>query len=169
MLVKSDGAILYGTTDLATIEQRVRDFHAQLMLYVVDHRQADHFLGVFRAARKTQTAPPTVDLEHIAFGTVNGKDGKPFKTRTGGVMRLRDLIGMTIAQASEHESEQQRRLAPEEQADVARKVGVAGIKFADLDNHYSADYRLDLDKFTAFEGRTGPYLLNALVRAKSIL
>jgi arginyl-tRNA synthetase len=169
MLVKSDGAILYGTTDLATIDQRVQDLQAQLILYVVDHRQGNHFLSVFRAARKTQIAPSTVELEHIGFGTVNGKAGKPFKTKSGGVMRLRDLIETTIEKAAERQSEQQQRLTPAERAEVARKVGIAAIKFADLDNHYSSDYRLDLDKFTAFEGRTGPYLLNALVRAKAIL
>jgi arginyl-tRNA synthetase len=169
MLVKSDGAILYGTTDLATIEQRVEEFGAQVILYVVDHRQSDHFLQVFRAARKTKVAPPDVELEHIGFGTVNGKDGRPFKTKSGGAMRLRDLIETTIGKARDRQSELELQLAPEEKEEIARRVGVAAIKFADLDNHYSSDYRLDLDKFSAFEGRTGPYLLNAIVRPKAII
>jgi arginyl-tRNA synthetase len=169
MLVKSDGAILYGTTDLATIEQRVEELQAQLILYIVDHRQSDHFLQVFRSASKTKGAPPSVELEHIGFGTVNGMDGRPLKTKAGGVMRLRDLIDLTIVKAREHQSEQELQVSPEEREEIARRVGVAAIKFADLDNHYSSDYRLDLDRFTAFEGRTGPYLLNAIVRPKAIL
>lgn len=170
ILVKSDGGVLYATTDLATIEQRVQELKANLILYVVDYRQSDHFLQVFRCAYKTGVAPRDVKMEHIAFGTVNGKDGKPFKTREGGVMRLKDLISMIIDSALERMEELKwTEFDDTDKAEIARRVGLAAIKFADLDNHYSSDYVFDLDKFSSFEGRTGPYLLYTLVRIKSIL
>jgi arginyl-tRNA synthetase len=169
ILVKSDGALLYATTDLATIQQRVDDFDPDEILYVVDRRQALHFEQVFRAARRTGLAGRAA-LEHIAFGTMNGPDGKPFRTREGGIMRLGDLLAMCTAAA-------ERRLAeadiaadypPEERADVARRVGLAALKFADLANHRLTDYVFDLERFTSFEGRTGPYLLYSTVRARAI-
>ncbi|MCX6047736.1 MAG: arginine--tRNA ligase [Chloroflexi bacterium] len=171
LLIKTDGAVLYGTTDLATIEQRVQELSAELILYVVDKRQSNHFQQVFRAAHKTGVAPATIGLEHIAFGTMNGKDGKPFKTRTGGVMRLRSLIDMVIEKAQERltEVEAAKNYDAAEKAEIAHLVGMATLKYADLMNHRAIDYVFDLDRFSAFEGRTGPYLLYTMARSKSIL
>jgi arginyl-tRNA synthetase len=171
MLMKSDGAALYGTTDLATIEQRVEDFDPDLILYVVDGRQSDHFRQVFRGALRTGIAPASLKLEHIGFGTMNGKDGKPFKTREGGVTRLKDLHHMIVDKALERMGEV--RAAQDydeaERSEIARMVGVAALKFADLQTHYARDYVFDLDRFASFDGRTGPYLLYTAVRIKSIL
>ncbi|MDE2163189.1 MAG: arginine--tRNA ligase [Alphaproteobacteria bacterium] len=170
LLLKSDGAVLYGTTDLATIVDRVKHYDPELILYVVDQRQHGHFEQVFRAARKTQLSGKAI-LEHAGFGTMNGADGKPFKTRAGGVMKLYDLIAMTTDEA-------QKRLAEagiagdypeEERNDIARKVGIAALKFADLSNYRLTDYIFDLARFTRFEGKTGPYLQYAAVRTQSIL
>lgn len=171
ILVKSDGGVMYGTTDLATIEQRVQDLKAELIVYVVDARQGLHFDQVFRAARRTGIAPPEVELEHAAFGTMNGKDGKPFKTRAGGVMKLDDLIQMAREQAElrMQEADIAQDYSEEERREIARKVGIAAIKYADLMNHRTSDYIFELEKFTRFEGRTGAYLLYAAVRIKSIL
>jgi arginyl-tRNA synthetase len=171
ILRKSDGAVLYGTTDLATIEQRVHDLKTDLMLYVVDNRQSDHFRQVFRAAHKTGIAPQGVGLEHTGFGTMNGKDGKPFRTRTGGVMKLKDLIRMVTDKALERmaEIEVAKDYDEAETAEIARLVGMAALKFADLMNHRSKDYVFDLDRFSSFEGRTGPYLLYSAVRGRSIM
>ncbi len=170
ILVKSEGGVLYGTTDLATVIERVRELSPDLILYVVDHRQHGHFEQVFRAAAKAGYQG-RAELEHVGYGTMNGADGKPFKTRAGGVMKLHDLIGMATAEAA-------RRLAEagigadypaEEQARIARKVGIATIKFADLSNHRTTDYVFDLERFSRFEGKTGPYLQYAAVRIQSIL
>ncbi len=171
LLIKTDGAVLYGTTDLATIEQRVQDLGAELILYVVDKRQSNYFQQVFRAAYKTGVAPATVGLEHIAFGTINGKDGKPFKTRAGGVLKLRSLIEMAVEKAQERlaEVEGAKNYAAAEKAEIAHLVGVATLKYADLMNHRAIDYVFDLDRCSAFEGRTGPYLLYTAARSKSIL
>jgi arginyl-tRNA synthetase len=170
ILVKSDGGFLYGTTDLATIQQRVDDFGADEILYVVDARQSLHFEQVFRAARKTGLAQDVI-LKHIAFGTMNGPDGKPFKTRAGGVIRLKDLITMVTAEALERMTKTgiAEGYGEAERLDIARKVGLAALKFADLMNHRTSDYVFDLERFTKFEGRTGPYLLYTAVRIKSIL
>lgn len=170
ILTKSDGAALYGTTDLATIEQRV-GAGAEAILYVVDNRQAGHFRQVFRAARKTGIAPADLQLEHVGFGTMNGKDGKAFKTREGGVMRLSDLIDMVTDKARDRmaEAEVGAGYADDEKERIAHAVGMAALKYADLMNHRAKDYVFDLDRFSAFEGRTGPYLLYAAVRIKSIL
>jgi arginyl-tRNA synthetase len=171
ILVKSDGAILYGTTDLATIQQRVAEFSPDLILYVVDGRQGDHFCQVFRSAYKTGLAPASLTLEHVGFGTMNGPDGKPFKTRAGGVMKLKDLIQMITDKALERMAEV--KLAqeddPAKRLEIARTVGVAALKFADLSNHPAKNYIFDLDRFASFEGRTGPYLLYTAVRINSIL
>lgn len=171
LLLKSDGAALYGTTDLAALEQRVHELGAELVLYVVDKRQADHFLQVFRAARKAGIAPAGVGLEHIGFGTMNGPDGRPFKTRAGGVMKLRDLLDLVTDKARERirEAGVARDYLPEEVEQIAHRVGVATLKYADLSNHRAKDYVFDLDRFSAFEGRTGPYLLYTAVRTRSIL
>lgn len=170
ILVKSDGGVMYGTTDLATVEQRVEELHADLILYVVDARQHLHFEQVFRAARLTGIAKDA-ELEHIAFGTMNGTDGKPFKTRAGGVMKLSDLLAMATEQAAARMAEAgvAEGYSAEEREEIARMVGIAAVKYADLMNHRTSDYIFDLEKFTRFEGRTGAYLLYAAVRCKSIL
>ena len=171
ILEKSDGAVLYGTTDLATIQQRVQELAAEIILYVVDNRQALHFEQVFRAAYKTGIAPASVRLEHLGFGTMNGKDGKPYKTRAGGVMKLRSLIELITDKARERlaEVEAAQNYPADEKEAIARMVGVATLKFADLSNQRTGDYIFDLDRFSAFEGRTGPYLLYTVARTKSIL
>lgn len=170
ILLKSDGAVLYGTTDLATIVDRVKAYNPDLMLYVVDQRQHGHFEQVFRGAEKAGLKGKA-DLEHAGFGTMNGPDGKPFKTRAGGVMKLFDLITMTTDEAKKRLSEEGigADYPAEEQADIAQKVGIAALKFADLSNWRLTDYIFDLERFTKFEGKTGPYLQYAAVRIRSIL
>jgi arginyl-tRNA synthetase len=170
MLVKSDGGVLYGTTDLATVIERVRDYDPDLILYVVDHRQHGHFEQLFRAARKAKLNGKA-ELEHVGYGTMNGTDGKPFKTRAGGVMKLYDLIAMATVEANTRLAEQGlgADYSVEEKASIARQVGVATIKFADLSNHRTTDYVFDLERFSRFEGKTGPYLQYAAVRIQSIL
>jgi arginyl-tRNA synthetase len=170
ILVKSEGGVLYGTTDLATVIERVRDYDPDLILYVVDHRQHGHFEQVFRAAHKAGLNG-RAQLEHVGYGTMNGTDGKPFKTRAGGVMKLYDLIAMANVEANTRLAEQGlgADYSAEEKAQIARQVGIATIKFADLSNHRTTDYIFDLERFSKFEGRTGPYLQYAAVRIKSIL
>ncbi len=170
ILLKSDGAVMYSTTDLGTIEHRRRDIDPDLVLYVVDQRQHLHFEQVFRAARKAGMSGKA-ELEHIGFGTMNGPDGKPFKTRAGGVMKLQDLIAMAIEKAGERvaESGLGKDFSESEQAAIVRKVALAAIRFADLGNYRLSNYVFDLDRFTRFEGKTGPYLLYAAVRVKSLL
>ena len=161
---------MYGTTDLATILDRKRSFDPQLVIYAVDQRQADHFEQVFRASYLAGYAAEG-SLEHIGFGTMNGTDGKPFKTREGGVLKLHDLIEMTTAKARDrlHEAGLGAELSPEAFEDIAAKVAVAALKFADLSNYRGTSYVFDLDRFTSFEGRTGPYLLYQAVRIKSLM
>lgn len=170
LVVSSEGSAMYGTTDLATIVQRVKELAPDLCLYCVDQRQADHFEQVFRAAAKAGYMARD-KLEHIGFGTMNGADGKPFKTRAGGVLRLADLIEQARdkARARLVEAEIGADYPPEEREDVADKVAVAAIKFADLQNFRGTSYVFDLDRFMSFEGKTGPYLLYAVVRMRSIL
>ncbi len=170
LVVSSEGSAMYGTTDLATILDRRKSFDPQLILYCVDQRQADHFEQVFRAAYLAGYAVPG-GLEHIGFGTMNGPDGKPFKTREGGVLKLHDLIEMAREKARERlrEAGLGTEFEPEEFEDVAHKVAVAALKFADLSNYRGTSYIFDLDRFTAFEGKTGPYLLYQAVRIKSVL
>ena len=170
ILLKSDGAALYGTTDLATIIDRVRTYDPDLILYIVDQRQHGHFEQVFRGARKAGLSG-RAELEHAGFGTMNGADGKPFKTRAGGVMKLYDLIAMTTAEARERlkEAGLAGEYPAQEQAEIAQKVGIAALKFADLSNYRLTDYVFDLTRFTRFEGKTGPYLQYAAVRIRSIL
>ena len=170
LLVKSDGGMLYGTTDMATIVERVRDYDPDLILYVVDHRQHGHFEQLFRAATKTGIAGKA-HLEHVGYGTMNGADGKPFKTRAGGVMKLYDLIAMAVVEAKSRLAEQGLGddYTPEERETIARQIAIATIKFADLSNHRTTDYIFDLERFSRFEGKTGPYLQYAAVRIKSIL
>ena len=170
ILVKQDGAVLYGTTDLATIIDRVREQNPDLILYVVDQRQHLHFEQVFRAAEKAGIQGNAV-LEHVGFGTMNGTDGKPFKTRAGGVMKLFDLIAMVTSEAEKRLAEHGigAEYSADERADIAKKVGIATLKFADLSNYRLTDYAFDLERFSRFEGKTGPYLQYAAVRIQSIL
>jgi arginyl-tRNA synthetase len=170
IVVSSEGSAMYGATDLATIVDRRRSFDPQLMLYCVDQRQADHFEQVFRAAYLAGYAAEG-SCEHIGFGTMNGPDGKPFKTREGGVLKLHDLISMTTDKARERlkEAGLGGELSPEAFEDIAAKVAVAALKFADLQNYRGTSYVFDLDRFTSFEGKTGPYLLYQAVRVKSVL
>jgi arginyl-tRNA synthetase len=170
LLIKSEGGVLYGTTDLATVIERVRAYDPDLILYVVDHRQHGHFEQVFRAAEKAQLSG-NAKLEHVGYGTMNGADGKPFKTRAGGVMKLQDLIGMATAEAEKRLAEQGigADYSADERGEIARKVGIATIKFADLSNHRTTDYIFDLERFSRFEGKTGPYLQYAAVRIQSML
>jgi len=169
LVVSSEGSAMYGTTDLATIVQREKDFAPDLYLYVVDQRQADHFEQVFRAAAKAGYAARE-KLEHIGFGTMNGPDGKPFKTRAGGVLKLSDLIEQARekARARLREAGLGETLAPDAFEATAHAVGVAAIKFADLMNFRGTSYVFDLDRFVSFEGKTGPYLQYALVRMRSL-
>lgn len=161
---------MYGTTDLATIVQRSRTIDPDLVLYFVDARQSDHFEQVFRASDLAGYLQRD-QLEHIGFGTMNGPDGKPFKTRAGGVMKLHDLISQAAdkAQARLDEAGIGEDFSPAERADIAHKVAIAAIKFADLQAVRTTNYVFDLDQFMSFEGRTGPYLLYAAVRIRSIL
>lgn len=171
MLRKSDGAALYATTDLATIEMRVDDLGADSILYVVDARQADHFRGVFRAARLTGLVSPGVGLEHIGFGTMNGPDGRPFRTREGGVVRLGDLIEQVTAAARLRLEDNDLAKAypgPERDA-IAEAVGLAALKFGDLSTHRASNYVFDPDRFVSFSGKTGPYLQYGVVRIRSLL
>lgn len=165
------GGFLYSAFDVATVEMRVDELGVDLVLYVVDRRQADHFTQVFRAARRAGITDESVTLEHIWFGTMNGVDGKPFKTREGGVVTLGDLIEMVqrAARARIDEAQIAEDYPEEERALIARQVGVAALKFGDLVNNRSSDYVFDIDRFSSFEGKTGPYLQYAAVRIKSIL
>jgi arginyl-tRNA synthetase len=171
ILYKRDGGVMYGTTDLATLLDRMKEFNPHKVIYVVDQRQSLHFEQVFRAARITGIVPESVELTHAGFGTMNGTDGKPFKTRAGGVMKLEDLIAMGIEKANQRLSEVEigKDFSAEEKADIAQKVAIAAIKFADLQNNRTADYVFDLDRLTSFEGKTGPYLLYQAVRIRSLL
>ncbi|PIE45000.1 MAG: arginine--tRNA ligase [Gammaproteobacteria bacterium] len=170
MLRKSDGAVMYATTDIATLYERIFLEKANIILYVVDGRQQQHFRQVFAVADMMGMNANTT-YEHDYFGTVNGKDGKPFKTRSGGVMKLDDLIGMATDEAKKKLSQSQlnQNFPQQEQDDIARKVAISALKFADLRNHRIKDYTFDLEKFSEFEGKTGPYLLMQVARMKSIL
>ncbi len=172
ILYKSDGAVMYGTTDMATILERMNELKPDKIVYVVDQRQSLHFEQVFRAVRMADIAPiDKVELTFAGFGTMNGTDGKPFKTRAGGVMKLEDLISTGINKARERLKEANigHDLNEEEQSDIAQKIAVAAIKFADLQNNRISDYVFDIDRFMSFEGKTGPYLLYQAVRIKSLL
>ena len=168
MIQKSDGASLYGTTDLATLVQRVEDYHPDKVIYVVDKRQELHFTQVFRSAKKTGIVPAETELKFLGFGTMNGKDGKPFKTREGGVMRLETLISETAEKMYKKISEN-HAIEEEEARKTANMIGVAALKYGDLSNQASKDYVFDVDRFISFEGNTGPYILYTIVRIKSIL
>ncbi|WP_310604470.1 arginine--tRNA ligase [Anaerosporobacter sp.] len=168
MILKSDGATLYNTTDLATIVERAELFNPDVITYVVDKRQELYFEQVFRCAKKTNLVGEHVKLTFLGFGTMNGKDGKPFKTRDGGVMRLENLIS-EITTAVYDKIMSNRDMQEEEAKEIANKVGIAAIKYGDLSNQASKDYIFDVERFTSFEGDTGPYILYTIVRIKSIL
>ena len=168
MLLKSDGASLYTTTDLATIVERMKLFQPDEILYVVDKRQELHFIQVFRCARKTGLVEEDTRLSFLGFGTMNGKDGKPFKTREGGVMRLENLIA-DIDEEMFTKIVENRSVRDKDARDTAKIVGLAAIKYGDLSNQATKDYIFDVDRFTSFEGNTGPYILYTIVRIKSIL
>lgn len=167
IILKSDGAALYSTTDLATIVERVKLFNPTDLLYVVDKRQEMHFEQVFRTAKKTGIASEELNLIFLGFGTMNGKDGKPFKTREGGVMRLERLISEITEEVEAKMSD--RDMDEEVKHKVARQVGLAALKYGDLSNQASKDYVFDLERFTSFEGNTGPYIQYTVVRIRSIL
>ncbi|WP_396592762.1 arginine--tRNA ligase [Brevundimonas sp. R86498] len=170
LVISSEGSAMYGTTDLATILDRRKAIDPDLILYVVDERQAEHFEQVFRAAYLAGYAPAG-SLDHLGFGTMNGPDGKPFKTRAGGVLKLHDLITMAVDKARERlrEAKLGDDLPPAEFEATAHQVAVAALKFADLSNSRTTSYVFDLDRFMSFEGKTGPYLLYQAVRIKSLL
>ena len=168
MLLKSDGASLYTTTDLATIVERMKLFDPDEILYVVDKRQELHFIQVFRCERKTGLVKPDTRLSFLGFGTMNGKDGKPFKTREGGVMRLENLIA-DIDEEMFNKIVENRSVKDKDAKETAKIVGLSAIKYGDLSNQATKDYIFDIDRFTSFEGNTGPYILYTIVRIKSIL
>ncbi len=168
MILKSDGASLYNTTDLATIVERMKLFSPDEIIYVVDKRQELYFEQVFRCARKTKLVDEDTSLRFLGFGTMNGKDGKPFKTRAGGVMRLEYLIGEITDEMFEKIT-QNHEVDEAEARETAKVVGLSAIKYGDLSNQASKDYVFDIDRFTSFEGNTGPYILYTIVRMKSIL
>ena len=165
---KSDGASLYATSDLATIVEREQDFHPDRYIYVVDKRQGMHFEQVFRVAKKAGIVKEDTPMIFLGFGTMNGKDGKPFKTREGGVMRLENLI-RDIDSAVLSRIMENRTMQEEEAEETAAKVGLAALKYGDLSNQAAKDYVFDVDRFISFEGNTGPYILYTIVRIKSIL
>lgn len=174
MILKSDGASLYNTTDLATMVWRMKDYNPDEIIYVVDKRQELYFTQVFRCARKTGIVKPETELKFLGFGTMNGKDGRPFKTRDGGVMRLEHLISgineEMLAKIQENQKTKENLgISTEEAENTAKIVALAAIKYGDLSNQASKDYIFDIDRFTSFEGNTGPYILYTIVRIKSIL
>lgn len=168
MILKSDGASLYNTTDLATILDRMNTIHPDEIIYLTDKRQELYFEQVFRCARKTKLVTPDTELLWLGFGTVNGKDGKPFKTRDGGVMRLETLIRETVDEMYRKITEN-REVSGEEAEKTARTIAISALKYGDLSNQIAKDYIFDIDRFTSFEGDTGPYILYTIVRIKSIL
>lgn len=167
MILKSNGATLYNTTDLATIVERRKLFDPSRIIYVVDKRQSLYFEQVFRCARKTEIIGEDVDLIFVGFGTMNGKDGKPFKTRDGGVLRLEQLLGDVEEQVREKMAD--REMDQDTLDDAVAKIGLAAIKYGDLSNQASKDYVFDMERFTSFEGNTGPYILYTIVRIKSLM
>jgi len=168
MILKSDGAALYATTDLATLVEREKLYKPDQVIYVTDKRQEMHFEQVFRCAKKTGIVRQETELKHIGFGTMNGKDGKPFKTRDGGVMRLEELVG-DINDKMYTKIAENRAIDETEAKETAKKVGLAALKYGDLSNQAAKDYVFDVDRFISFEGNTGPYILYTIVRIKSIL
>ena len=168
ILIKSDGSAIYATTDLATMVQRVQDWNPDKMLYVTDKRQNLHFEQVFRAAKKSGIVAADIPLEHVGHGTMNGKDGKPFKTRDGGTLRLEQLIS-DMTDFVRSKVVENKIVGEDEVEDTTAKIALAALKYGDLSNQPTKDYNFDLERFAAFEGNTGPYILYTIVRIKSIL
>ena len=168
IIVKSNGATLYATTDLATIVERMKLFQPDQIIYLADKRQSLHFTQVFRVAKKTGIVEPDMQLDFIGFGTMNGKDGKPFKTRDGGVLRLQSLREM-ISDEVYKKIMENRDYSEEEARNIAGQVGLAALKYGDLSNQASKDYIFDVERFASFEGNTGPYILYTIVRIKSLI
>ncbi len=168
IIVKSNGATLYATTDLATIVERMKLFQPDQIIYLADKRQSLHFTQVFRVAKKTGIVEPGMQLDFIEFGTINGKDGKPFKTRDGGVLRLQSLREM-ISDEVYKKIMENRDYSEEEARNIAGQVGLAALKYGDLSNQASKDYIFDVERFASFEGNTGPYILYTIVRIKSLI
>lgn len=168
IIIKSNGATLYATTDLATIVERMKLFQPDQIIYLADKRQSLHFTQVFRVAKKTGIVKPDMQLDFIGFGTMNGKDGKPFKTRDGGVLRLQSLREM-ISDEVYKKIMENRDYSEEEARDIAGQVGLAALKYGDLSNQASKDYIFDVERFASFEGNTGPYILYTIVRIKSLI
>ena len=168
ILVKSDGATLYSTTDLATIIERRELYNPDEIVYIVDKRQELHFEQVFRCAKKTNLVSTDTKLTFLGFGTMNGSDGKPFKTRDGGVMRLENLIREASDKVYQRAIEN-KEIPNEEAIEISKKVGLAALKYSDLSNQISKDYIFDVERFTSSEGNTGPYIIYTVVRIKSIL
>ena len=168
ILVKSDGSAIYATTDLATMVQRMQDWAPDKMLYVTDKRQGLHFEQVFRAAKKSGIVKAETELEHVGHGTMNGADGKPFKTRDGGVLRLEQLIA-DMTDFVRSKVVENKIVAEDEVESTTAKIALAALKYGDLSNQPTKDYNFDLERFAAFEGNTGPYILYTIVRIKSIL
>ncbi len=167
MILKSDGATLYNTTDLATIVERRKLFDPDRIIYVVDKRQSLYFEQIFRCAKKTELVRPETEFVHIGFGTMTDKGGKPFKTRDGGVMRLEELVGNIADEVYNKMAD--RDMPEEERRSIAKTIGLAALKYGDLSNQSTKDYIFDMERFTSFEGNTGPYILYTMVRIKSIL
>ncbi len=167
IIKKSDNSNIYATTDLATMIQREKDFSPERIWYVTDKRQALHFAQIFRCAKKAEILPQATELKHLGYGTMNGSDGKPFKTRDGGVMRLSDLINTVTESAFEKLKDSE--YVSGDKSDIAEKIGVAALKFGDLLNQPSKDYVFDIGKFLSFDGKTGVYLLYTVTRINSIL
>ncbi len=165
---KSDGAAIYATSDLATILDREKLYQPDQYIYLADKRQELHFTQVFRTARKAGYVKPDTRMDYIGFGTMNGKDGKPFKTRQGGVMRLEYLL-KEVEDAVYKKIEENRTMEEEEARATAKIVGLAAVKYGDLSNQAGKDYIFDVERFASFEGNTGPYILYTMVRIKSIL
>ena len=168
ILVKSDGSSIYATTDLATIVQRMQDWAPDKILYITDKRQNLHFEQVFRAAKKSGIVREETVLEHVGHGTMNGADGKPFKTRDGGVLRLEQLIA-DMTNFVRGKVVENKIVGEDEVEDTTAKIALAALKYGDLSNQPTKDYNFDLERFAAFEGNTGPYILYTIVRIKSIL
>ncbi|MBU1092985.1 MAG: arginine--tRNA ligase [Firmicutes bacterium] len=168
IVLKSNKASIYTTTELATIIDRVKHINPDEIIYVVDNRQELHFEQVFRCARKTHIIPDNTKLVFVGFGTVNGKDGKPYKTRDGGTMRLNSLINEVVGEVREVLQHRRNDLLISEQKEIAKDIAISAIKYGDLSNRISKDYIFEMDKFTSFEGNTGPYILYTAVRINSL-
>ena len=165
IIKSSSGAGLYATSEIATIIQRIEDFNPKEIIYITDNRQSMHFEQVFRCCKKAEIVTPNQKLTHIGIGTIKGKDGKPFKTRSGDTIKLNEIISLVTDKALE----KIKANNIENTDNLALKIGISALKFGDLSNFVTKDYIFDIDKFVSFEGKTGPYILYTAVRIKSLL